>query len=124
MINRIVAALLALVALGGWIGLGVYTAQIPPATLANDAAFFAVLFVALAATGTLVAYAIGLQIVRSRLYQQSLLRHALRQGVLLATFGVANLALGALRAWSAISALLILAALVLIEFLSSARKNA
>jgi hypothetical protein len=123
MAHRMVIALLILLALAAWPGLAIYTAGVPPLTLANYASFFAILFIALATTCALTAYLIGLRIVRSRLYQQSLLRHALRQGLLLALFGVTNLALGILRAWSIVSTLLILAALVLVEFLSLARKS-
>jgi hypothetical protein len=122
--HRIAAYLLALLGVAGWVGLAVYAARVPPLALANYVAFFALLFVALAATCALATYLIGLRVVRSRLYQQGVLRHALRQGGLLALFGVANLTLGVLRAWSFVSALLILAALALVEFVSLARKSA
>lgn len=119
--NRSALRFLIILAPPAWAGLAVYAYFVPPRGLLSFIAFFLLLDVALTSTFAPVAYAIGLRFISSRLYRATV-RHAIRQGALLALVIVLNLILRALHSWSIITAIIILAAAIVIEVVSLARK--
>jgi hypothetical protein len=68
-----------------------------------------------------IAYFIGLRFLSSRLYRTTI-RHALRQGGLLALCILLNLILLALHSWNIVTAIVIFIAAIIIEVVSLARK--
>ncbi len=121
MTNRSSLYMLLLVAPFAWIGLLLFTRFVPPQTFSAFVAFFLVLSVALTSTFAPVAYVVGRYVFSLRLYRVTI-RHAIRQGALLALVIVLNLILRALDSWNIFTALLICVVAVVIEFLSLARK--
>ena len=119
--GRTALYILALVAPLAWAALLLYARFVPPQGVLAFAAFFILLDVALTSTFTPLAYVIGLRFISPRLYRTTV-RHALRQGALLALLIVFNLLLRALQSWSIFTALVSLTIVVVIEVLSLARK--
>ncbi len=112
---------MALTALLAWGALLAFTYVEPPNSVTKFVVVFVLLFVALACTFTPLAYLISLRFISSRLYRATL-RHALRQGLLLALWIVFNLVLRALHSWSIFTAIVSLGIVAVIELLSLARK--
>jgi hypothetical protein len=113
---------MVVVALVAWLGLGLFGKLVPPTGAVARLLFLLLLLIALTATFTPIAQLAGKRLVRSKWYQQHSLRHALRQGALLALAIVANLALRALDAWFWADVVLIMMAAVLVELIALARK--
>lgn len=113
---------LALVALVAWVTLGLFGKFVSPTSALARAAFLLLLFIALTATLAPVARLAGFWLVGSKWYHLHGVRHAVRQGALLALVAVANLTLVALGAWSWIDAFLLVVAIVLTETIALARK--
>ena len=113
---------LALVALGAWVTLGLFGKFVSPTGVLARAAFLLLLFLALTATLGPVARLAGFWLVYSKWYHLHGVRHAVRQGALIALAIVANLALVALRAWSWIDVILLVVAVILVEIIALARK--
>ncbi len=104
-----------------WGGLLAFTYFEKPDSVMKFVVVFVLLFVALACTFTPLAYLISLRFISSRLYRATL-RHALRQGILLALWIVFNLMLRAMHSWSIFTAIVSLGIVAVIELLSLARK--
>lgn len=119
--NRSALHFLIVLAPLAWAGLAIYAYFVPPRGLLSFVAFFLLLDVALTSAFAPIAYAINLRFISSRLYRATV-RHAIRQGALLALVIVLNLILRALHSWSIITAIIILAAAIVIEVVSLARK--
>ncbi|RAQ96644.1 hypothetical protein [Thermogemmatispora tikiterensis] len=119
--NRTALSLLGGLALPVWAAFLLFTYFVPPQGLLAFVAFFVLLLGALICTFAPLAYLCGLLFISSRLYRATI-RHALRQGTLLALCIVLNLILRALHSWSIVAALAIVAAAVLVEILSLAKK--
>jgi len=119
--NRNALHFLIVLAPLAWAGLAIYIYFVPPRGLLSLVAFFLLLDVALTGTFSPIAYAISMRFISSRLYRAAV-RHAIRQGALLALVIVLNLILRALHSWSIVTAIIILAAAVVIEVVSLARK--
>jgi len=119
--NRSALHFLIVLAPLAWAGLAVYAYFVPPRGLLSFVAFFLLLDVALTCTFSPIAYAISLRFISSRLYRATV-RHAIRQGALLALIIVLNLILRALHSWSIFTAIIIVAAAIVIEVVSLARK--
>ena len=105
----------------GWGGLLLFTRFVPPHTPLAFVSFFVLLGVALTSTFSLVLYFISLRFLSSRLYRATV-RHAIRQGALLALCIIFNLILLALHSWNVFTAILIVGIAVVIEVLSLGRK--
>jgi len=86
--GRTALYILALVAPLAWAALLLYARFVPPQGVLAFAAFFILLDVALTSTFTPLAYVIGLRFISPRLYRTTV-RHALRQGALLALLLIA-----------------------------------
>ena len=112
---------MVLLALLAWGALLAFTYVEPPNSVTKFVVVFVLLFVALACTITPLAYLISLRFISSRLYRATL-RHALRQGVLLALWIVFNLVLRALHSWSIFTAIVSLGIVAVVELLSMAKK--
>jgi hypothetical protein len=112
---------MGLTALLAWGALLAFTYFEPPGSVMKFVVVFVLLFVALACTFTPLAYLISLRFISSRLYRATL-RHALRQGLLLALWIVFNLVLRAMHSWSIFTAIVSLGIVAVIELLSMARK--
>jgi hypothetical protein len=104
-----------------WAGLLLFSNYIPPGTLPTYGVFFLLLGLALTSTFAPLAYFIGLRFLSSRLYRATI-RHALRQGILLALCIILNLILLALRSWNIVTAIVIFVAALIVEVVSLARK--
>lgn len=104
-----------------WAGVLLFTRFVPPSTTWAFVTLFLLLGIAMASTFAPIAYGIGLRFITSRLYRATM-RHALRQGVLLSLAVILNLILLVLHSWNVLAAFIILAAAVLVEVLSLARK--
>jgi hypothetical protein len=113
---------LVVAALVAWIGLGLFGKLVAPEGLPARFLFLLFLLIALTATFSPIALVLGRRFVRSKWYAQQSLRHALRQGALLALAIVANLALKALDAWFWVDIILIALVVVLVELIALARK--
>lgn len=113
---------LALVALCAWVTLGLFGKFISPDDVLARIAFLLLLFLVLAATLAPTAYLAAFWLVRSKWYHLHGVRHAVRQGALIALAVIANLTLVALGAWSWIDAFLLVVAIVLTETIALARK--
>jgi hypothetical protein len=113
--------ILLLLALVTWSSLALFTRFIAPDTVLAFIAFFVILEIALTSTFAPVAYTIGHFVLAARPYQTTI-RQSLRQGALLALVIVLNLMLRALHSWNIFTALIILAAAIVIEVLFLARK--
>jgi|SRR5579859_3527078 len=122
MATRHLTLTLVVVALGAWLSLLLFGKLVAPEGALPRLIFLVLLFIALAASFTPIARLLGTQLVRSKWYAQRSLRHALRQGTLIALAIVANLALHALGAWSWADVILIALAVVLVELIALARK--
>jgi hypothetical protein len=119
--NRAALSILLLLALPVWAGVLLFTYFVPPRSFLAFMAFFILLAVALICTLAPLAYLFSLLFLSSRLYRATM-RHALRQGTLLSLCIVLNLILRALHSWSLFMALVIVAAAVIVEVLSLAKK--
>jgi hypothetical protein len=104
-----------------WAALLLFVNVVPPRGIIVFVVFFILLDVALTSTFAPIAYAISLRFLASRLYRATV-RHAIRQGALLALCIVLNLLLRALHSWNILTAVLIFAAAIMIEVVSLARK--
>jgi hypothetical protein len=104
-----------------WVALVLFVNLVPPGSVLVFVAFFILLYVALTSTFSPIAYLISLRFVASRLYRATV-RHAIRQGALLALCIVLNLILRALHSWNILTAILIFVAAIVIEVVSLARK--
>jgi hypothetical protein len=113
---------LTLVALGAWVTLGLFGKFVSPTGVLARIVFLLLLFLALAATLAPIAHLAAFWLVRSKWYHLHGVRHAVRQGALIALAAVANLTLIALGAWSWIDAILLVVAIVLTESIALARK--
>jgi hypothetical protein len=121
MSNRSSLYTLLLIAPLAWAGLLLLTRFVPPNALLAFVGFFLILSVALTSTCAPAAYFVGRHIFSSQRYRTTV-RHAMRQGALISLVIVLNLILRALHSWSVFMAIVILAAAVLLEVLSLARK--
>ena len=121
MTNRAALYLLMLLAPLAWGGLLLFTHFVPPQTVLAYVTFFVLLSVALICTFSPLAYFISLRFISSRLYRATM-RHALRQGALLALWIVFNLLLRVLHSWSIFTAIVSLGIVIVIEVLSLGRK--
>jgi len=119
--NRNALYYLVILAPLAWAGLAIFVNFVPPRGLLAFVVFFLLLDVALTSTFSPIAYAISLRFISSRLYRATV-RHAIRQGALLALVIVLNLILRALHSWSIITAIIIVVAAIVIEVVSLARK--
>lgn len=119
--NRTALYLLAVLAPLAWGALLLFTRYVPPEGPLAFVVFFTLLMVALTSTLAPLAYVIGHRFVSSRLYRATV-RHSLRQGALLSLWIVFNLFLRALHSWNIFTAIISLGIVVVIEFLSLARK--
>jgi hypothetical protein len=104
-----------------WGGLLLFTRFVAPESLPARVAFFLMLSVALISIFAPIAYFIGHYLFSSRRYHASM-RHAMRQGALLALVVDFNLLLLILRSWNIFTSIIIFAAAVIVELLSLARK--
>jgi hypothetical protein len=119
--NRISLSTLLLVALVAWAGLFLFTHFVPPHSVAAFIAFFLILSVALISTFAPIAYVIGLRFFSRHVYRATI-RHALRQGALVAFVVVLNLLFRTLHSWNIFTALVVCLAAIVIEVLSLAGK--
>lgn len=120
MTKRSSLSLIGIIALLAWASLLLFTGFVPPHTLLAFVAFFLILSVALVGTFTPITYTLGrLLLTRRHLVT---MRYALRQSTLLALVILLNLILRALHSWNIFTALVILAAAIIIEILALARK--
>ncbi len=113
---------MTVVALVAWLCLGLFGKFVAPSGTAVRLLFLLLLLMALTASFTPVAQLVGNRLVRSKWYRLHSLRHALRQGALVALAIVANLALKVLDAWFWADVILIALAVVLVEIIALARK--
>lgn len=113
---------MVLVALAALLCLGLFGKFVAPDSTGARLAFLLVLLLASTATFTLLALLAGSWFVRSKTYAQHRLRHAFRQGGLLALTIVANFTLRALDAWSWADVILIVLAVILVEMIALAHK--
>jgi hypothetical protein len=104
-----------------WAGLILFINYVLPTTLLAFSVFFLLLGLALTSTFAPLAYFIGLRFLSSRLYRATI-RHALRQGILLALCIILNLILLALHSWNIVTAIVIFVVACIIEVVSLARK--
>lgn len=121
MSRRAKLLILLLVALLGWGALLLYTRFTPPQTFIAFVGFFLILGIALGSTLTPITYAIGSRLFPLHIYQATL-RHATRQALLLTLVVIFNLMLRALHSWNIFTALALIAAAVVAEILTLARK--
>ena len=121
MTNRNALYTLIILALIGWGGLPLFTRFVPPHTVLAFVPFFVLLGVALTSTFSPVLYFISLRFLSSRGYRATV-RHAIRQGALLALCIILNLILLALHSWNVFTAIVILGMAIVIEVLSLGRK--
>jgi hypothetical protein len=121
MSNRAIVFLLLVVAVLAWGGLRLFGHFIAPHSPLAFIAFFLILGVACTSTFAPLAYVIGARFLDLRVYKITI-RHSLRQGALLALVVILNLILSALHSWNIFTAVVILAAAVVVEVLSLARK--
>ncbi|HEY7127729.1 MAG TPA: hypothetical protein VH540_27620 [Ktedonobacterales bacterium] len=105
-----------------WVSLGIVGKLVQPQGILAPTIFLLILFFALTTSLTPLAQVIGARLVRSKWYQQQSLRHALRQGTLLATAIIVNLVLLLLHAWFWADVVLLVLAIILIELIALARK--
>src|SRR5216683_3633061 len=122
MTNRTALYVLTLLALLAWGGLLLFTRFVSPQAVLAYVTFFVLLSVALTCTFSLLAYFIGLRFISARLLYRATMRHALRQGALLALWIVFNLLLRVLHSWSIFTAIVSLGIVLVIEVLSLGRK--
>ena len=121
MTNRNALYTLMILAPIGWGGLLLFTRFVPPHTPPAFVAFFVLLGVALTSTFSPVLYFISLRFLSLRGYRATV-RHAIRQGALLALCIIFNLILLALHSWNVFTAVLILGIAIVVEVLSLGRK--
>jgi len=121
MSNRNALYILMILAVIGWGGLVLFTRFVPPHMLLAFVAFFVLLGVAITSTFSPVLYFLSLRFLTSRGYRASV-RHALRQGSLIALCVIFNLILLALHSWNVFTAILILGIAIVVEVLSLGRK--
>lgn len=114
--------IIVMVALGAWLCLGLFGKLVAPEGIGASLLFLLLLLIALTASFTPLAQLLGRRLARSKRHAQHSLRHALRQGALVALAIVANLALRALDAWSWADIILIVLAVVLVELIALARR--
>jgi hypothetical protein len=119
--QRKLLSAIVLIALLSWGGLLLFTYHVQPSTPLAFFAFFLILAVALMAIFFPLAYLIGKRFLFTRRYRSSV-SQALRQGALLTFIVIANLALRLLHSWNLLTTFIIIAAAIIIEVLSLARK--
>lgn len=119
--NRSTLLILSVIALLAWGGLRLFTYLVPPHTYLAFIILYLILIPAVTCTFAIVAYVIGARLFSLPLYKLTL-RHAIRQGGLLSLVLVFNLILLALHSWYIFTAIVVLAAAVVVEVLSLARK--
>ncbi|MAG34777.1 MAG: hypothetical protein CL878_00785 [Dehalococcoidia bacterium] len=106
---QLVAALVA------WGAVGALMYSLEPASTPVVAAFFGLLFLALALTCAPIIYGLSLRFATSPRSREATLRRSVRQGVLTAGFVVANAALLLIHALSPLTALLTFGAFATFE---------
>lgn len=116
-----------LVALGflavlSWTGLGLIIANVNPSALVARVLFFVLLYLAVAATSGLVAYALSFRLFASKAFRGNLGR-SLQHGWLWAAFAVAAAALQLFRMLSWVNGGLMIGLLAVGEFLLLARQH-
>jgi hypothetical protein len=114
-------SLAGIVALLAWPALLTFTGFVPPHTVLAFIAFFIILSVALMGTFTPITYIVGRFLLMRRRYLVTV-GYALRQATLLTLVILLNMILRALHSWNIFTALVILAAAIVIEILALARK--
>jgi hypothetical protein len=119
--QRKLLSAIVLIALLSWGGLLLFTYNVRPSTPLALFAFFLILAVALMIIFFPLAYLIGQRFLFTRRYR-STVSQALRQGALLSFIVIANLALRSLHSWNLLTTFIIIAAVIIIEVLSLARK--
>jgi hypothetical protein len=119
--NRSALSLTGIIALVAWASVLLFTGFVPPHTLLAFIAFFLILFIALIGTFTPIMYILGRLLLMHR-RDLVTMRYAFRQATLLALVILLNLILRALHSWNIFTALIILAAAVIIEILALSRK--
>jgi hypothetical protein len=119
--QRKLLSAIVLIALLSWGGLLLFTYHVQPSTPLVFFAFFLILAVALMVIFFPLAYWIGQRFFFTRRYR-STVSQALRQGALLTFIIIANLALRLLHSWNLLTTFIIIAAAIIIEVLSLARK--
>lgn len=119
--NRTSLYTLVIIAPLSWFGLLAFTRFVPPDSGLAFIVFCLILSVALTSTFAPLAYVIGYRVLRLRLYRATI-RHAIRQGALLALVIVLNLILRALHSWNIFTAVVIVLAALVVEVLSLAKK--
>jgi hypothetical protein len=97
-----------MVALLGWFCWAIVLTQVSPSTTLSHLAFFALLYVALAGSLTLVAYSFSFRLFTAKTYRGNVPR-SLQQGGLWAAFFVVAAAMQAMRALNLITAAVLLA---------------
>lgn len=112
---------IVLIALLSWGGLLLFTYNVSPSTPLALLTFFLLLAVALMLTFSPLAYLIGQRLLFTRRYR-STASQALRQSALLTFIIIANLVLRLLDSWNLLTACIIIAAAIIVEVLSLARK--
>ncbi len=110
-----------LIALFIWGGLFLFTYQIRPATQLVLVTFLFLLTAALISTFAPLAYMLGQRFLITR-RNHSIVGQSLRQSLLLTFVIIANLILRLLHSWNLLTAIVILAAAIVIEILALARK--
>lgn len=98
-----------------------YTRYTPPRSFLAFTGFFVILGITLGSTLTPITYTIGSRLFPIRIYQATL-RHAARQAVLITLVVIFNLILRALHSWNIFTAIAIIAAAIIFEMLTLARK--
>lgn len=111
-----------LLALFLWIALAALVYATRPDNVLALGAFFLAMFGALFFTLAPVLRAVALRCTHSRLYQQASRQHAARQAVMLSVFVVLNALLQMVRAWTALTALLLFGMFAVIEVVALARR--
>ena len=105
-----------------WAGLASLLYAADPRNPLAQAAFFLLLFGAVFFILAPVVRGLSRQFAQSRIFQDALERHATRQALMVATFVVLNALLQLERAWSGLTALLLLGTFAVIEVVALARQ--
>jgi len=111
-----------MLAAGCWLALGALVYGVDPENALARAVFFLLLYGALFFTLAPVLRRMARRFPRSRLYQEAAAMHARRQALMLSAFVVLNALLQLVRAWSALSALLLFGMFAVIEVVALARR--
>lgn len=116
MSNRGALALIGVSAPLAWAGLTYLVMNTTPDALISRAMFFALLYIAVLSTFGLAAYFLSLKLTISKQYRGNVAR-AIQQGAIIATFGLVAALLQAARALSAMAGIVLLMALLIVQYL-------